>query len=137
MLTFCEAEGDTWLNVAEYVREALAEDSMTFSIPVYARTFERILAMTATYRSEETALMKEISLRQRGEHDRWCEELASQGLGMQQIDAKEKEYAERQEQERLDRVAEFAADYIGGSSAQTPTTTYVTWCSRSSRPATP
>ena len=113
MLTFCEAEGDTWLNVAEYVREALAEDSMTFSIPVYARTFERILAMTATYRNEETALMKEITLRQRGEHDRWCEELASQGLGMQQIDAKEKEYSERQEQERLERVAEFAVDYIG------------------------
>ena len=119
MLTFCQVDKEDkspdaeWFNVAEYVQAATAEDGMAFTVPEYERTFTRILSLTDAYKEEERQLIQRIGEEQRGDHERWCEELAAQGLGMQQIDLKEKEYAEQQEQELIDRVTEFAVGYIG------------------------
>lgn len=118
MMTFCEADpapdGHTpWLNVAEFVRYELQADNMSFSTPLYAKTFGKILSLIDSYRADEAKLAQDIAKRQGQARELWCASLASQAISIRQIEAKEKEYAENQEKERIRLITEFAADYIG------------------------
>lgn len=118
MLSFCEAsksedEPAEWLNVAEYVREEIHDDGISFSTPLYKRTFDRILDMTEAYRIEEAEVYARILEQQKSDHDKWCDSLAEQGLTIPEIEDKEKEYAEQCKLQSHEAIQKFAADYIG------------------------
>lgn len=120
MYTFCEntpnqkqEDATRWLNVAEYVDVALADDSMQFTIPLYAHILEKVLAMSQTYREEERRLEEEYAHEQKREMEEWCRQKASEGLSMKKLEAEERKFADAQEEKRIERMTEFATDYTG------------------------
>lgn len=121
MVSFCEAsstgddddETNMWLNVAEYVREEMNDDDISFATPLYRRTFEKILSMTEVYRIEEAQTYSRITEEQKAAYNIWCASLGEQGLTIAEIESKEKEYEAQCRQQINDAIQKFAADYIG------------------------
>lgn len=119
MLQFCQATGNDdestseWLTVAEFVRDEIKADNISFSTPLYRHVFEKILLMTNTYRQEEAKEYASIIESQKQQHNEWCNNLSQQGLTIAEIDRKEKEYALEMQNQCTQLLQKFATDYIG------------------------
>lgn len=124
MVPFCATsapDGSEYsINVVEFVRDELAEDKMSFTTPVYARAFERIMSLIPAYIEEESAMLAELDLRHKQEFEKRCAELGASSLSMAEIETKEKEFSEACDKEREDAVISFASDYIGHTLGSDP-----------------
>lgn len=114
MVSFCETEiPNQWISVATYIKAEMDSDNMSFSTPLYKSLFDRILELTDEYYIEEERKTAELQQQQQAEHDKWCEEIAAQGLSMAEIETKEKTFTEAQQNRFKEDIDNFACDFLG------------------------
>ena len=121
MLPFCEAisaDEDPnapiqWLNVAQYVREDMAADSVKFSNPLYERVFQRVLALTEPFQEEQQHFYTTLQEAQEAEYKSFCDQLAAEGLSLAQLQKREEEWQQERAEKMRVQLEQFACDYIG------------------------
>lgn len=124
MVSFCQntVEGgkDEWINVAEFVREELAYDSMEFANPLFRKVFDRILELIEPFNAELEHEKSRIAALSRSEHDRWIESQLSRSATMQELEAAETDFRRQQEEKEKLMLSDFAAAYIGKTLGSDP-----------------
>lgn len=114
MIDFCELpDSEQTISVAEYIQSEMQADNLTFSVPLFKRTFERIIRLKEEYTDDIKAKLEEVRNRQISEHSAWCTEIASQALSIDEIESKEQEFAALQKKALRNEIDAFAADFIG------------------------
>lgn len=116
-IDFCLADEENpsegMINVAQYIREELEADGITLQVPVYARMFQQFDEYLDEYRRGLRNHLGELEADQRRRREEAYQEIAAQGLSMQEIDKREKKLEESFASEREFATVDFARFFSG------------------------
>ncbi|MDE7420403.1 MAG: DNA primase [Muribaculaceae bacterium] len=116
ILDFCEVEFDDgshdMINVAEFVAEELQVDSIWFTFPAFAKTFNRILDLKEDFITENVAFLENLEERKKEMLKNGYDEIASKDLNIEEIRRAERLLEEKVNEELAKLRFEFARYFI-------------------------
>jgi len=118
MLEFAGADkepidGLPTLLVAEFVRDELTLDNMSFTTPFFNELFLRILAMIPTFRAKEEEHRQQIKAQQLSEHEAWVQEISAKSMSIRELEIAEEKQSAMEHEHLMAEMRCFAAEWIG------------------------
>lgn len=125
MTDFCQKfdennEPSGWVKVVEFIKEELGYDNITFSNPLYLKTFRRILQLIEPFEEEARHETENIKQALSAEHESWVQQLTTRAISMQELEEAEKDYRTKEAEKLHNLQNEFAASYIGKTLGSDP-----------------
>jgi len=117
MTDLCEAEDNngnpTVLKLVDYVKYELEKEGITFTVPLYARTFNEVIKLESTsWEADKTANMQKLLDKKASDTAAFQTEIAGCGLSVSEIKAKEVSAAMNIEAEFNAAATDYAEHYI-------------------------
>ncbi len=116
MLDFCEVEFDDGTtaecNTAEYVTYELQSDKIWFSIPAYAKTFNRILDLRDDFERDHEAFLTALATEKEELLRKGYDEIGARASSMDEIKREERKLEARIDEDMEKRRFEFERYYV-------------------------
>lgn len=117
MVDFCEAEGADGtpkiLRLIDYVRYEFQRERISFSVPLFRRTFDSVISMAGTsWESDKEVFVSKIEQRRKDNMASGHDEIRNSGKSVSEINAMEAALARRVDEEYAQALNDFAERYI-------------------------
>lgn len=115
LTAFCESideSGNTyWVNVLEFVKSEMEADQLTFSSELHRIIFDELLKLVEDFKIAEEEYLRTVDNEYKEKVNKWYEEKASTFGSVTDIENQEREFREKLDNERYEKLRRFAMDY--------------------------